>query len=260
MACYLCAYRSQERPSTQHSLPHDSDVRPTEPLGTCWRCNVWACSLHGSRYASFECAMCNWASAVEAAVGLESDRDGGSATLAAQLGRGASAEQLTRADAALQRVIDDQERVGKAPSAFDVLYGEFPRSKAGNNVVADLAGVIRGQSSDGEEAELVMPKVRGLLDEGAGSVVDPGALSIDAIAASVRSRLYGKELRRVEGGERIVAGALLGAAAIADGETPSLRQVAEAPAEVPLRPPWDVTHPVLQDPLIWLLSTAYHLS
>jgi hypothetical protein len=260
MACYLCAYQSQERPGIHHALPHDSDVGPTEPLGTCWRCNVWACSLHGTRYASFECAMCNWASAVETAVGLESNRDDGSATLAAQLGSAASDEQLTRADAALQRVIDDQERMVDAPRAFDVLYGEFARSEGGENVVANLAGVIRGQSSHREEAELVIPKVRGLFGDEAGSVMDPGALSIDAVGASVRSRLRGQELRRVDGGERIVAGALLAAAAIADAETPSLRQVAEAPAEVPLRPPWEVTHPVLQDPLIWLLSTAYHLS
>jgi hypothetical protein len=260
MACYLCAHGSQDRPGIQQALPHDSKVGPTEPLGICWRCNVWACSLHGTRYSSFECAMCNSASATETALSLDSRRDGAPATLAARLAETASDEQLTRAGEALSRVVDDQRRLREVPRAFDILYREFPRFDFAGNIVADLAGVIRAQVGESEGADLVMPKVRGIPGEDARSSLDPAALSVDAIGASVRSRLYGEDLRTVPGAERIVAGALLAAAALADDEAPSLRQVAEAPAEVRLRPPWEVTHPVLQDPLIWLLSTAYHLS
>lgn len=259
MACYLCAYQSLDRPSTSDPLPHRSKVGASEPLGTCWRCNVWACSVHGTRYSSFECAMCNWATATETALGLESRLDGGPAVLAAQLGEAASDEQLNRAGAALRRVVHDQRRLAEIPDAVDIFY-ESPHLEIEGNVVADLAGIIRGQTADGEGADLVMPKVRGLLGEDARSSLDPTALSIDAISASVRSRLRGKDLREVPGAERIVAGALLASAAIADDETPSLNRVAEDPAGARLPPPWEVSHPVLQDPMIWLLSTAYNLS
>ncbi len=81
MACYLCAYQSQKNPHTSKPLPGDSQVAGNEPLGTCWRCRVWACAEHGTRYAAFECAICQPARAVEGALGLRAPRDGAPRTI-----------------------------------------------------------------------------------------------------------------------------------------------------------------------------------
>jgi hypothetical protein len=73
--CYLCAYMRAEVPQRSDPLP-GNDWEWTEALGTCGKCSVWACGVHGTRYgssqsASFECAICTPAQAVKDAVGID---------------------------------------------------------------------------------------------------------------------------------------------------------------------------------------------
>lgn len=74
--CYLCAYIRNELPKVLDPAPAKSPVMVTEALGTCRKCGVWACRLHGTRYstsAQFECAICTPAQAVQTALGITSD-------------------------------------------------------------------------------------------------------------------------------------------------------------------------------------------
>jgi hypothetical protein len=76
--CYLCAYIRTELPLLSDQFPDENPWEWTEALGTCKKCSVWACGLHGTRYsssspASFECAICTPAQAIKDAVGIEPD-------------------------------------------------------------------------------------------------------------------------------------------------------------------------------------------
>jgi hypothetical protein len=55
-----------------------------------------------------------------------------------------------------------------------------------------------------------------------------------------------------------VVGALLLAMTIADH--PEMHDHADSvePGEVAVLPPWEVSHPVLLDPIMWLVATAYY--
>jgi hypothetical protein len=75
--CYLCAYMRAEVPQRSDPL-QGNDWEWTQALGTCGKCSVWACGVHGTRYgssqsASFECAICTPAQAVKDAVGVDHD-------------------------------------------------------------------------------------------------------------------------------------------------------------------------------------------
>jgi hypothetical protein len=76
--CYLCAYVRPEVPQRNDPIPAGIYSEWTEALGTCKKCSVWACGVHGTRYgssqsASFECAICTPAQAVKDAVGIDRD-------------------------------------------------------------------------------------------------------------------------------------------------------------------------------------------
>ena len=111
MSCYLCAYQKTDRPQTVHPLPATSPVQPREELGTCWKCSVAACGLHGTRYWQFECAICTPAVATIQAFGAPArgelvPQDGGSpaAVIARLVGQRADPEQRTGVAHALVQI------------------------------------------------------------------------------------------------------------------------------------------------------------
>lgn len=121
-----------------------------------------------------------------------------------------------------------------------------------------------------------MPAVRAtswaagsMADEAGLAGVEPtgpvpnGALSIDAIAGSVRETFHHRQFGIepvVDEAVTIAAGSLLLAYSLADETIGNVR--AEHPADWPgrvndFRPPWQVSHPVLMDPVLWMMGTAY---
>ena len=77
-----------------------------------------------------------------------------------------------------------------------------------------------------------------------------GGLSLEAIGAAGRETLFppGAEASFNADSGRIALGALVGALFVASDEAVT---VARLPA------PWEVAHPGLLDPVMWLIGTAY---
>jgi hypothetical protein len=175
--------------------------------------------------------------------------------------------------AALELVVVDGRRQSAGPE--DIRSLVVPG--AGEpNLVTNLAEVIR--RSGGPQA--FVPAVRAtrweagsmvaMLDEaGPAGAVPAGAVSIDAIAGSVREVFAASSefMDLAPDAARIAAGSLLLAYSLAD-ETVAARRGGQSPVEEPayrpwvedsLPAPWEVSHPVLLDPVIWMLGTACRL-
>lgn len=111
--CYLCAYMRQEIPLRTDPFPDESDVGVSEALGTCRKCAVWACRLHGTRYsstASFECAMCTPAQAVKSAVRVDDDQV--AVAKAMRVSAGPGSQEARRYFEALRRIQSSDRRAG----------------------------------------------------------------------------------------------------------------------------------------------------
>lgn len=106
MTCYVCAYKRTEKPGTLQSLPSGSLAGQNDDLGTCSICSVWACSIHGTRYGLFECAICTPATAVKQAIVVGSAGNA-SAAIAYLVGSQASTALLSRTQSALDSVVED---------------------------------------------------------------------------------------------------------------------------------------------------------
>ena len=250
MACYLCAYQQTQTPKRPRPLPRSGPANPNRALGMCCKCCVLACAAHGARYARFECAMCNAASAAKQALlqppaTVPPDPGTQAAVASARLvGQEADENQRQRVTAALVRISKDLRR-GSAPKSL-----EFD---AAPNLVFDLDALIQRRTRAKNVAAV---------HEGWAVAAEEGGqqyLSIPAVAGAVRGLFEGAEPREVDDDTVIIAtGALLFAMTIADepdADEAGGEQVASS--DIAVKPPWDVTHPILLDPVIWLLATAY---
>ena len=108
------------------------------------------------------------------------------------------------------------------------------------NIIADFSSVVLQQQRRQAVREELAP-------------VEPqaiGGLSLDAIGAAGRETLFppGAETSFGDDAEQVALGALLGALSLAHDQPVS---AAELPA------PWNVAHPELIDPVMWLIATAY---
>jgi hypothetical protein len=140
------------------------------------------------------------------------------------------------------------------------------------NLVTNLADAIRQREPT--LSEQVVPAVRADRD---GQTW--GVMSLDVIGGAVRERFAGVPLAepnipaeaydlagpddRAEPDDpavRIVAGALLLGYALADERTTARVRRDDGPPAweniTSLPPPWQVTHPILLDPVLWMLGTA----
>jgi hypothetical protein len=172
--------------------------------------------------------------------------------VARRVGAEAGHDRQQRVHAALIRVTIDaaqarQPQDGLAPAA--------------PNLVWDLGGAIADAMG---ERPATLPAVRDrdrarLLAEAPG----PVEISVDGVAGAVRGQFAGMPPLHVTGdGATIVTGALVMAVAVADDPDAAELGGSEVvdPSNVEIRPPWEVSHPILLSPAAWLLATAYHLA
>ena len=259
MACYLCAYKSKKRPRYPSPLDPDSPVSRYLALGTCARCSVWACSEHGARRGRFRCAICEPAAAVETELGAGGADDpgkGASIEVARAIGERASTEQRYRAEEAISRVASAAGAVAGAGAGEAVAYEQVDDREG--NLVNDLAGVIRSRmGSVGRETEFIAP-MQDLGEAEPPPVQGMELISIEAVSAEVARRFEGVEVSAGGVSSSVVTGALVLAISVADDGAPDLGLDADSAAveSVELKAPWEVSHPVLLDPVIWMLATA----
>ncbi len=257
MACYLCAYKSKKRPRYPNPLDPDSPVPRNFALGTCARCSVWACSEHGARRGRFRCAICEPATAVETEFGVggaDEPGKGASIEVARAIGERASTEQRDRAEEAISRVASAG---GAAAGAGEAVAYEQADEREGN-LVNDLAGVIRSRMRRVDrEAEFIAP-VQDVGEAGFPPVEGMELISIEAVSAEVATRFEDVELGAGGVSPSVVTGALVLAISVADDRAPDLGLNPDPTAveSVELKAPWEVSHPVLLDPVIWMLATA----
>ena len=85
-----------------------------------------------------------------------------------------------------------------------------------------------------------------------------GYTSLDAIGGAVREQFGTAEMAEPSQAEvRIVTGALLLGYALADDGTEAQRGDDGGWSQIgSLPPPWQVSHPMLLDPALWMLGTA----
>jgi len=179
---------------------------------------------------------------------LPTESGNAAAALAHQAGRQATANQVGRMHRAFEQIRQDNlRRQETAQERFIV-----PPGTGEPNLVFNLAAVIRQR--DRGVGEFV-PKV----ETGDQSY---GLVSIDAVSAVVRAAFVGQEItKQSDDVVRILMGALLLALSVA--HEPVARRRAEAPGEwtrdVGVPPPWEATYPVLLDPIMWMVGTAFSL-
>jgi hypothetical protein len=238
MACYLCAYLRTDRPERLDFLDPSSPARAGEEVGTCWMCKVAACPIHGTRYAQFECAICTPAAATIDALGAPARGDsaapsgdlGSAAAIAARIGARAAPEQLERVERALVNIESDRAAADYPPP----VRSEWQDSPA--NLVHNYRGVAARWLGEGDFVERA------------------DGVSLDAVSAVIRETFAGRGEARQPPNDRleIVTGALQLAVAVADPQ-------AEERDNPDVRLPWEMAHPILLDPLMWMVATAYRL-
>lgn len=239
MGCYLCAWGSHQKPDDYQPLPADSPVAATEPLGTCHRCFVWACSEHASRFSWYECAICTPARAAAAA--LTGSGVGGASTAQAHRAGELTSQGLRQSATDLINLL-----AAERDRPVEV-RAELAASGVGEpNLVLNLAESIRSLADNRFGVTALGPD---------GRTAD---LSFDAIGASVRERFAGRPIEpATQFSATVVAGALVMAYTLADPPYAARRLELEAGLEPRLPPPWQVSNPAILDPTLWMLGTAY---
>ena len=178
MTCYVCAYNSRYRLLNPHPLPDDTPALPrVDPVGTCKRCSVWACSQRGRRLVEFKCAMCVPGEAAEDALGAHPNP--AAAAEALQIGR-----RYSRSDRhgnrtmriALSRIVEDRSlTLNFAATVYE----------------------MRGQQTDGD--------IRGITPE-----------YIEAVSSSVKSTFEEPPILTGPRAPDVLLGAIWMAYAVAD--------------------------------------------
>ena len=136
---------------------------------------------------------------------------------------------------ALDRLQNDALQYGPDDRRAARIWSGTPSATDQPNVVADFSAVV-----DAEQSR------RDLTRES----LAPTRMSLDAIGAAARETLFppGAETSFDPGSESVVLGALVSALSIAG-------EIRLNPRELPA--PWEVAHPDLLDPVMWLIGTAY---
>ncbi|MET9272096.1 hypothetical protein [Kribbella sp. NPDC003557] len=212
----------KKTPSTVMHLPVGSSAAANDPIGTCTDCGVWACSMHATRYAAFQCAICLPAAAVVSAVT-------GSASSAANAAKSAPAanrsDLLITGRRVLQRIVGDMRHVG------------LTIAPAGRpNLITELTETL--------EAEMATNRQLTADERPVPSAADVGA--------AVSNRMGRLEPNPREDAPAIIVGAVAMAYHLA-GEG----DIAErANGLQQLQRPWLVETPLLLDPVLWMVAVA----
>jgi hypothetical protein len=266
VSCYLCAYKRTEAPYDHQPLPAGSPAGAHDDLGGCWKCSVWACSAHGTRYGKFECAICTPATATTNAL-VATPVAGAAAARAYGIGSRGSRTFRRLVAGAVRSVVD----ASRQPQAVDALVLAAPE-RGTPNLVTNLADEIRQRESAPSDG--LVPAVQASRD---GQTW--GVMSLDVIGGAVREQFAGVPLAepsvpaeaydlagpvdRAEPDDpavRIVTGALLLGYALADEVTTARVRRDDGPPAweniTSLPPPWQVSYPILLDPVLWMLGTA----
>lgn len=234
MSCFLCAYGRKRKPKTPDAPA--SLTPPPEALGTCWRCWVHACSQHGARVGQFTCAICEGADVVQSTIAPTSvparAMPSPSIPEARERGQAAPAHLGRIVEQALRLISDASS---EQPSRDQRLDLALPR-QGSPNLVFNLSESIRDLAG---RRDFAAPS------EGRENLE---GVSFDAIGSVVRELFVDQEIIRPEASVPIVAGALLIAAELAHD--------AADPVEAALTPPWEMSDPLLLDPVMWMVCTA----
>src|SRR5580765_3287062 len=108
MNCLICAYARRRVPLTPDKP--ESSTRPPVAVGTCSRCSVEACAIHGARVGTFLCAICEGADVVQTTLAPDSvpaTVRGGGLPKARVIGEAAPESLRRTVDVALRRINDD---------------------------------------------------------------------------------------------------------------------------------------------------------
>jgi hypothetical protein len=261
MGCYLCIYEPLAVPAGHQLHRELSSPQTGEEIGICARCSVAACTAHGARHAQFECAICEPARAAESVMLPEarvSPAAGAATALAESVGATVAGEKQDRIRVALEIIRSDAHRREEGRG-----FLVAPSHEREPNLVANLAGVIREQAflPEDEAERNLIPKVQ---VEGASTGERVRHVSIEAISAAVAATFADADVAPPDtrSATDAVLGAVLLAMSIADARNPTLvpGSSAEEMEGVEIVAPWQVTHPVLLDPVMWMILTAYQLA
>jgi hypothetical protein len=244
MACYVCVYQSGAVPLSGVSAPAGAVLG--DPLATCTQCGVWACAFHGKRISLFLCAICRAAKAVQHALAPSTTAAAdtaapAAAAYAAEIGRAAGGDARHTVELALRRVLPARMLTFVEGSGPDYVNG--------------LDEVLRertGTTSFPATSRLRMFGLEDLDDEPVDEEV-----SVDAIGAAVRATFAGAPLDPRPDAVEVITGALLESMAVANSTPlPGRGPTVVNPAEAVVVAPWEVAHPILLDPVLWMIATA----
>jgi hypothetical protein len=235
MSCFLCAYGRKR-------VPKDPDkpaslTPPPETLGTCRRCSVHACSRHGARVGQFLCAICEGADVTQSTLAPGSipvtAMSGGPIPKAKAVGAAAPADLRETVRKALA-LIDEagSQRPDRAERLDFALPGAGPP-----NLVFNLSESIRELAGGGADFAIG--------GEGPENVEEE---FFDAVGGVVRELFAEQEIVVTDESVPVVTGALLIAVQVAHDSDDAL--------EAALLAPWQMSDPLLLDPVMWMVSTA----
>jgi hypothetical protein len=262
--CYICAYKPTARPREQHPLTAGSSVGPNDPLASCKTCSGWVCSVHGSRYSAFECALCNAGKAAQEALAPDGGpRKAAAAAFARDAGRWASDSDLEQARRVVGLIQAEQRKGSRSEE-----HREFIDGDPTGNLVYGLATVLRESLPDDVAKEFdgetrlfwQIPKVQGAEQFAASPKGEFGGISVDAVGATVAAVFSEVEISPRPDAERVIYGAALLALSLADEDTATRLSESGPEGEIQIKAPWEVSHPVLLDPVMWMVLTAYRRS
>lgn len=156
----------------------------------------------------------------------------GAITKAKVIGSRAPDQVLTLVGEALRRISQD---AGAQPGFSERLELALPGAGS-PNLVFNLSESIRelDRGRFGISSELESPE---------------GGISVDAIGDVVRERFLGREIVYTNEAVPIVTGAIVIAARIAHEPDESIEDAVHLA-------PWEMTDPLLLDPVMWMVSTA----
>jgi hypothetical protein len=151
-------------------------------------------------------------------------------------------------EAAIWRVFEDSRAFGQPLDGRSLVRPGLGEP----NLITNLSEAIR-QRWQRQRDQLSIAAVR-------ADGEDYGNISVDAIGGAVRTRFGGREFAE-PGTASIgtVTGALLLGYSLAESSIGNVRSenpIGWAETVDRLPPPWQVTHPILLDPALWMLGTA----
>jgi hypothetical protein len=169
-------------------------------------------------------------------------------------------------DEVRERVRSAVDRIAQRSDAKDRVTDALAlaRPRSGEpDLLVNFAEVIR--SRIGESGDYIPGVRRGGSSDAfaSGARQDPprpeSSISIDAVGAAVRDAFAGRVIEVTDDAVEIVTGALLLAMAVANrpGHARSGGEMARAALDANVQLPWEITHPILLDPVMWVVATAY---